>query len=234
MDTPNSRARTAIRTAALAVAVVLSVLAAGGTALAAAPDEADAVETFRFDVYWVDPHCACLRNPTSETPLDAGLYTADGTAMGITWERFRSVTATSQMKTMGGPSGPRTDVRVELAGLLPGGVYSLFYATFVPDTVNPACPNVERLLPLPAFRVEDTQPDPASFVADAAGTVSFHSRVEGDLLAATQVLVQLIYHFDGHTYGDVPTYGENVTRGPECRTSYGHDAMRQTQIIQKG
>ena len=59
----------------------------------------------------------------------------------------------------------------------------------------------------------------------------------GNLLAAAQLQVNVIYHFNGQTYG--PVANEAEAQGPAaslgglCGSSYGIDAMRQFIIIQK-
>ncbi len=76
-------------------------------------------------------------------------------------------------------------------------------------------------------------PDRSSFVAGSSGEAEFHGRVDGDLLAASQVLFSIIYHADGQTYYPLPNRGEFVTQGTGCGSSFGLDAMRQVQIGQK-
>lgn len=49
----------------------------------------------------------------------------------------------AQARTKGKHAGSHTKVRVESSGLVPGGVYSLFYATFGPDSRHPLCPAAE-------------------------------------------------------------------------------------------
>jgi hypothetical protein len=78
------------------------------------------------------------------------------------------------------------------------------------------------------------QPDASSFVADAHGDAHFIGRVAGHLLDAQRVQYSVIYHFDGHTYGDLANDVEFLTQGTSnCRSSFGVDAMRQLLIIQK-
>jgi len=54
---------------------------------------------------------------------------------------------------------------------------------------------------------------------------------------AQQVLISVMYHFDGQTYGPVANAAEAngpaAGNGGLCRWSYGIDAMRQLLIIQK-
>ena len=46
-------------------------------------------------------------------------------------------------------------------------------------------------------------------------------------------MFSVIYHSDGQAYDPFPNRGEQVTAGPDCRSSFGADAMRQLLIIQK-
>ena len=112
---------------------------------AAAPDQADAVSVFRGDVFVLAG--ASLVNPTDETDPSATLYNVAGLDLGITWGEWAGAAATSTVRT----AGDRTDVRLELSGLVPGGLYSVFWGTIDPDSENPLCPGVERTLALPAF-----------------------------------------------------------------------------------
>jgi hypothetical protein len=201
------------------VTVIAALALAAPAALAAPPDQADAVQPFASDVFVIVG--GTLRNPTGETPADAPLFNVAGVALDVTWGQFRSATATARAHQTGGPR-PRTDVRLDLAGLIPRGVYSVFYATFTPDSRNPLCPNAERTLPL----VE-------SFVASPDGTASLRASAEGALLDPVVLLYTVVYHADGMTYGSLPNRGEFVTQGPDCRSSFGADAHRQLIVTQK-
>lgn len=196
----------------------------------ARPDQADFTEVYERDVYVIVG--STLRNPTESTPPDANLFNVAGVGLGLTWGQFGAATATATAKQIGGAANPQTDVRVELAGLVPGGLYSLFYLTLGPDSENPLCPGVERSLPLTAFHPSDAQPDAASFYADDRGAATFHARVPGALLAARQLAYTVVYHFDGRSYGDLPNAGEFQTQGANCRSSFGEDAMRQLFVFQ--
>jgi hypothetical protein len=171
-------------------------------------DREDAVEPFNQDVFVLVN--GYLRNPTLETSNDAQLFNAAGTPLEITWGQWKGASATSEARVVKKSGGSHTNVEVELSGLVPGGVYSLFYATFEPDSRRPLCPGQERTLPL-VSRDRDQSPDPSSFVADTNGEAVFRGRVKGRLLRATQVLYTVIYHFDGLTYHPLPNRGEHVT-----------------------
>ncbi len=218
----------------LAALLALSTLAvpfAPRPAAASGADREDAVQIFNRDVYFVDG--ATLRNPTADTPPDAHLYSNVGALLPLTWGQWSAASAASTVNTLGGPAGPRTDVRLQLKGLVPGGVYSVFYGTFQPDSENPLCPGVERTLALTAFQPERQAPDPSSFVADENGEGRYRGRIEGALLDAGQVFFSVVYHFDGMTYHPLPNRGEFLTQGEDCRTTYGLDAMRHLLVLQK-
>ena len=112
---------------------------------AAAADQADGLEVFRRDVFVLEG--ASLVNPTGATDPSATLFNVAGLDLGITWGEWAGAAVTSTART----AGHRTDVRLELSGLVPGGLYSVFWGTLGPDSGNPLCPGVERTLPLPAF-----------------------------------------------------------------------------------
>jgi hypothetical protein len=207
--------------------VAAAALWAAVPAVAEPPDREDSVEALAADVYVLVS--GQLRNPVGTTPSSARLFNVAGTDLGMTWGQFRAVRARSKVRCT---AGGRTNARIHLRGLVPDGVYSIFYGTFEPESRNPLCPNAERLLPLPSVDSEQ-EPDAASFVADEEGEAFFHGRVDGCLLEAGKLVFAAIYHFDGQTYGDLPNRGEFVTQGPDCRSSFGADAMRQTLITQK-
>jgi hypothetical protein len=196
---------------------------------AAAVDREDAAQVFERDVFVIVG--STLRNPTAETATSAPLFTNAGVNMNVTWGEWQHATASSRAHCTAG--GDRTDVRVRLSGLIPGGVYSLFYGTLQPDSENPLCTGVERTLPL-VSKDADQQPDLASFVADENGEADYQGRVDGCLFDALQVFLSVVYHFDGQTYGSLPNRGEYLTQnGAECRSSFGEDAMRHLQVLQK-
>jgi hypothetical protein len=194
------------------------------------PDRQDSVAPFAGDVYL--PAGPLLENPTFATPTSAPLFNLAGTPLGVTWGKWKSASATSRARTVERRIRTYTNVRVQMTGLVPGGTYSLFYATFNPDSRNALCPSQERLLPLRS-RYKDQIPDRSSFVAGAGGEATFYARVNGRLLDAQRVVYAVIYHFDGLTYHPLPNRGEFVTRGDDCRSSFGVDAMRQLIVVQK-
>jgi hypothetical protein len=217
--------RTAL--AALAVGALFAVPATG--AGAAGLDRADAVEVFERDVFVIVG--STLRNPDATTNPAAPLFNLAGVSLDRTWGQWSSASATSTVRVAGGRS-PRTDVRLDFAGLVPAGVYSVFWGTLQPDSENPLCPGVERTFALPS--VDPGQlPDASSFLAGNDGRGTFRGRLGADLLAASQVFFSIVYHFDGRTYGPLPNAGEHLTQGADCRSSFGEDAMRHLLVLQK-
>ncbi len=220
--------RRATRTLCALVLLMAAAVSTASTASAAkGGDHADAVEAFERDVYEIV--VSTLRNPGAATSPDAALFNVAGSNLGLTWGQWTTASATSTMRV----NGHHTTADLALRGLVPNGVYSVFYVTLGPDSENPLCQNVERALP---FTSTDKRqlPDRSSFVAGADGTASYSGRVDGRLLDATQVFLEVIYHFDGQTYGSLPNRGEWSTQGrADCRSSFGDDAMRQLFILQK-
>jgi hypothetical protein len=218
-------------------ALVLLAGPLGTNAMAAAPDPADAIQVFDRDVFEIVG--STLRNPTAATEPDSPLFTNSGILIEstpgdtVTWGEWSAASATSSVMTVGGPNGPRTDVRLELTGLVPGGRYSVFWGTLQPDSEHPGCPGVERTLPLDAFHQSAGAPDPNSFVAGGDGASEFRGRVDGALLDAGQAFFSVVYHFLGESSYPFPNLGEFLTQGENCRSSYGEDSMRHLIILQK-
>ena len=200
------------------------------TGAAAGLDREDFVTTHPGDVYVVDGETNQLTNPDDLTPADTPLYNVAGTRIGPTWGEWSGATAVSLAKTHA--TKDRTDIHLRFDGLIPGGVYSVFSVTFGPDSRHPLCVTAERGLPLTTHGATNG-PDPSSFVAGPDGSATYHGRAEGVLLDADVVQLFLIYQFDGKTYHPLANYGESVTQGDDCRSSYGADAMRQLVIFQK-
>ena len=220
--------------AAISAAALLLVPLAGPAA-ASRPDQADGVETFARDVFVVVG--VSLRNPTADTDPSAQLFTSSAVALQVgdrflTWGDWLAASATSRAQVLGSSTSPQTDVRLALHGLVPGGLYSVFWGTLEPDSEQPLCPNVERTLPLDSFPGA-VGPTPNSFVADATGAMDFRGRAGGDLLAATQVFFTVVYHFFGQAPYPFPNIGELRTQGDNCRSSFGEDSMRQLIFLQK-
>jgi len=194
-----------------------------------------AVVPFANDVSWFTNNALSVVDPAS-TPASAPLFNLEGNPLHLTWGQFSSATAKSYAWTTTRSGTTDTYFLIGMSGLIPNGVYSLFYRTFGPDSNNAICPNVEPSVALTAAFPQFQKPDPDSFIANGSGKALFFGRVAQDLLAATQLQVSVIYHFDGKTYGPVANAAEaNGPGGPgvPCQSSYGIDAMRQLVIIQK-
>jgi hypothetical protein len=188
------------------------------------------------DVYTISANGTLIPILPLSTSLSAPLFNLAGNALNLTWGQFSSATAKSYAWTVTHNGTTDTQFLITMSGLIPNGVYSLFYRTFGPDSNNALCPNVEPSVALTAAFPQFQKPDPDSFTASSSGKGLFFASVPDDLLAAQQLQVSVIYHFDGNTYGPVTNQAES--RGPDpgtglCRSSYGDDAMRQLLIIQK-
>ena len=225
------------RVLSILAAVVVVVVGPLGNAAFAAADHADAVQDFTRDVYVIDG--VTLRNPTVDTDPGQTLFTNSGIRLErapddpITWGEWSAATAASTVHTIGGSGGSRTDVRLQLGGLIAGGLYSVFRGTLGPDSQQPLCQGVERTLPLDGVHPAPGAPDANSFVVPASGAVDFHGRAPGALLDADQVFFSIVYHFSGQASYPFPNRGELLTQGDQCRSSFGEDSMRQLLVLQK-
>jgi hypothetical protein len=228
----------ALTAAALAAgALVVQAPAAGASATytRSAPDVG--ILPFAGDVYTIGSNGSLIAVDPSATPASAPLFNLAGQPLNLTWGQFSAATAKSYAWTVTHGGVTDTKFRIGLSGLVPNGVYSLFYRTFGPDSNNAFCPNVEPSIALTAASPQVQKPDPDSFIASGSGRAVFVAKVVQDLLAAQQLQVSVIYHFDGKTYGPVANAAEAqgpvAGNGGLCRSSYGIDAMRQFLIIQK-
>lgn len=220
------------RACALAVSLAVSgAFLAGGPLSAAPADHADAVQIYERDVFEIVG--VTLRPPTDATDHSAPLFNTAGVSLETTWGEWSAATASSVAVVTGGPKRPRTDLRLALAGLVPGGLYSVFWGTLGPDSEHPLCPGVERTQPLDAVGSTANAPAPNAFMADAAGAAGFQGRIDGVLLDASQVFFTVVYHFSGSTAYPFPNRGEYLTQGDMCRSSFGDDAMRHLLILQQ-
>jgi hypothetical protein len=230
-ETPMTTLSTARRTVTLALA---AALLAPGTAWSAQTswDQADDLQLYPRDVYVIVG--STLRNPDATTPANAPLFNQAGAGLNVTWGQWGQVSATSAMRVSTAMfKGYKTDATISLKGLVPGGVYSVFYGTLYPDSENPLCPGVERTLPFPTTDTSTFHPDASSFVADSNGNATYAGSVSGNLFTAAQVYVTIVYHADRRTYHPLPNAGEYLTQGSACRSSFGQDAFRHLLILQK-
>ena len=201
----------------------------GGADAKPALDREDYVQVFNRDVYFIDH--STLRNPTADTDADEQLFNDAGVALSVTWGEWSAASATAAARTV----GKRTDVSLAFSGLIPGGVYSVFWGTLHPDSEHPDCPGVERTLPLVSDAGKKQFPDPSSFIAGPDGRATFAGRADAVLLDPYQSWYSIVYHLNGQTYHPFPNAGEHFTHDDEgpCRSTYGHDAMRQLIVLQK-
>lgn len=221
-------ARLMIGGAVLATTVGVATTAPAAASKGGTPDVG--ILPFAGDVFTIGSNGSLIAVDPSTTPLSAPLFNLAGSTLNLTWGQFEGASATALARTVTTGGTVATDIQLTFTGLIPGGTYSLFYRTFSPDSVNPVCPSVDPTVALTALRTARQAPDASSFIAGSAGGASFDARVPGALLNATNVIIDLIYHFDGHTYGAVPNAGESR---PGCLSSFGIDALRQTLIVQK-
>jgi hypothetical protein len=211
--------------------------AAGASTNRTTPTPDVGILPFPGDVFTIGSNGSLIPVDPSMTPASAPLFNLAGSPLNLTWGQWDSATANSDAWTVSYRGTTYTDLVIVMSGLVPNGVYSLFYRTFSPDSNNAYCPDVEPQVALTAAFPRFQKPDPDSFIASSSGKAVFVASVAQNLLAAQQLQVDVIYHFDGQTYGPVANAGEaagpNATFNGLCRSSYGIDAMRQMLIIQK-
>jgi hypothetical protein len=219
-----------IATGLAAMALVVEAPLAGASSHGAERTPAVAIVPFAGDVFTIDSSNNLIQVDPRFTPASAPLFNLDGNPLGLTWGQFDSASATSGARTVTRRGIDYTDFRITMTGLIPHGVYSLFYRTQIPYSANPVCgAAVDPLVALTARFPPRQTPDASSFVADGSGGAFFHARVAGRLLDAASLQIWVIYHFDGKVYGPVANQGESAG----CRASYGVDAMHQFLIVQK-
>lgn len=223
-----------IAAGAVCLALAVQAPAVGASTTLAAPTPDTGIVPFAGDVYTASANGTLTPVLPGSTSDSAPLFNLAGNALNVTWGQWSSATAKSLASAFTLQGVTHTGFLIAMNGLVPNGVYSLFYLTFVPNSANPVCGAVGALDPLVALTAafpRFQKPDPDSFVASSSGQGLFLASVPGNLLAAQTLEIVPIYHFDGHTYGPVPNSGE---ANNNCTSSFGIDAMRQMIIIQKG
>jgi hypothetical protein len=225
---PSTHPRSSLVVAALAIAVSL---VSPAPALAGV-ERSQLTQVYAGDVFFIDG--VTLRHPTETTPDTEPLYNDAGSLLGVSWGEWKGATASATANVIGPQATRQTLLTVQMSGLIPGGVYSLFYGTLEPDSHHPDCPGVERTLPLTSVNSQQ-KPDPSSFVASQKGTGVYTAMVDGDILQALQTFITVIYHYDGVPTDPYPNLGEklSVASGAGCHSSFGEDAMRQLFILMK-
>jgi hypothetical protein len=95
---------------------------------------------FANDVFWFTNGALTVVDPAS-TPASAPLFNEEGNPVHLTWGQFSSAAAKSYAwtDTFGGVT--HTDFAIGMSGLIPNGVYSLFYRTFGPDSTRSSVRN---------------------------------------------------------------------------------------------
>ena len=234
---PRRVAATLIAIGLAAIGLVVQAPIADASITFTAPTPNVGIIPFTSDVYTVDQDGNLIPVQLTTTPLSAPLYNVAGDPLNVTWGQFSSAKAKSYAWTVTSHGTTYTDFLIGMSGLVPNGVYSLFYRTFGPDSNNAFCPNVEPTVALIAPFPQSQKPDSSSFISNGSGRALFFASVPQDLLDATQLQINVIYHFNGQTYGPVANAAEGqgpvASNGGLCRSSYGIDAMRQFLIIQK-
>jgi hypothetical protein len=221
------RSRLVVVLAALCVLVV----AAPAEARIERRDRSDATVVFPQDVSVIVG--STLREPNGSTDPSAPLFNDSGINLGITWGQWQGAGGKAVARVRN--AGSDTKVELNLTGLVPGGVYSVFWGTLDPDSEHPGCPGVERSQPLTSVKGERQVPDPSSFVARPNGRASYDGVAPGNILAAGQTFFWVIFQSDGQADHPFPNLGEKLTAGSDtgCRSSFGLDAMRQLTILMR-
>ena len=207
------------------------VMAAPAQARVERWDRSDAALVYERDVSVIVG--STLREPDSSTDPSAPLFNDSGVGLGLNWGQWQAAGGEALARVRKG--GRETAVDLNLTGLVPGGVYSVFWGTLEPDSEHPECPGVERSLPLTSLKENRQVPDPSSFIAPDSGMATYEGRAPGNILAAGQTFFWVIYQSDGEADHPFPNLGEKLTAGTEagCRSSFGHDAMRQLIILMR-
>lgn len=194
-------------------------------------DRSDAALVFSRDVSVIVGNA--LREPDETTDASEPLFNDAGVALDLTWGQWQAATGIAIARYRSETRS--TTVELKLSGLVPGGVYSVFWATLDPDSEHPGCPGVERSLPLTSLNPRRQIPDPSSFIAASRGKSVYEGQAPGNILTAGQTFFWVIYQSDGEADHPFPNRGEKLTTGGEagCRSSFGGDAMRQLTILMR-
>jgi hypothetical protein len=115
---------------------------------------------FAGDVFTIGSNGTLIAVDPSSTQLSAPLFNLAGEPLNLTWGQFAAATAKSYAWTVTHHETTYTRFLVGLSGLVPNGVYSLFYRTFGPDSTNALRPNVEPSVALTAAFRNSRSPTP--------------------------------------------------------------------------
>jgi hypothetical protein len=216
---------------AAAMVFLTGVAAPAQGARADRRDRSDAALIFSEDVSVIVG--STLREPDESTDPSNPLFNDAGVSLGLTWGQWQTATGLAIARYRS--ESRSTTVELKLSGLVPGGVYSVFWGTLDPDSEHPDCPGVERSLPLTSLQPRRQVPDPSSFIAASTGRSVYEGRAPGNILTAGQTFFWVIYQSDGEADHPFPNRGEKLTAGGEsgCRSSFGEDAMRQLIILMR-
>ena len=212
-------------TALLSLVFATILIIAGQSDAASPPDREDDVDAFRSDVYVLvgsnleNPIGFCTAEPCApgETSPNENLFNINANSLGLTWGEFQMAGADSRVSCR---KDGNTIIRINLTGLIPNSVYSVFYRTFAPDSINPFCPNEERSIVVPNLckgsECQGVQPD-SRILSDDNGVATFVGRMDGCFLDADTALLDVIYHFNGNTYFELPNQLEFQTQLTPCQ-----------------
>ncbi len=157
-----------------------------------------------------DPADTPLSSVTSEgvhvTPdnLFEGDTTAPiGDALGLTLGDWLAATGTVSVTC----SGDTSTLDATFSGLIASGVYTVWDVRV--DAVDPSI--VTAFQPLGAADGSE-----ATVVVDGAGNATYHVELAYCLTGQSDILeLDLLYHYDGATYGPLPTHTESGDLGVE-------------------
>ena len=194
------------------------VIPAGGVALAAVPtrDQADAVEVYERDVYFING--VTLRNPDATTDPEKTLFNVAGVRLEsspgdpVTWGEWSAASARSKVKVSLNPPRRHHPGQSQTVGSGARRPVLDLLGTLGPDSEQPSCPGVERTLPLDAPDGGRARPAPNAFRADAEGRATYVGEVDQDLFAAAQVYFSVVWDFSGETSYPFPNRLELITR----------------------
>src|SRR5215469_6688196 len=161
----------AVAAACMASAALAPAAGASTNRTTATPDIG--IIPFAGDVFTIGSNGSLIPVDPSFTPASAPLFNLAGSPLNLTWGQWSSATANSSAWTVSRHGTTYTDFVIVMSGLVPDGVYSLFYRTFGPDSNNAFCPDVEPQAALTAARPRLQKPDADSFIASSSGKALF-------------------------------------------------------------
>jgi hypothetical protein len=171
-NTSSPRHRALLATIATSLAVIglaVPVPAASAATTFTPPTANVGIIPLPADVFTLSANGTLIPTLPLSTPPSAPLFNLAGNALNLTWGQWSSATAKSYAWTVTHNGTTHTQFLITMSGLVPNGVYSLFYRTFGPDSNNALCPNIEPAVALTAAFPQFQTPDPDSFAATSSG-----------------------------------------------------------------